>query len=165
MRFKLIARCALVAALLLMAAACGRDGADPNASPTPRAGATSDAGDPSAGLGDDECRAYENAFAGFTPDAPAAGSSNFTQIADSLDHAAEAVPNEISDDLRVVATAYRNFAEGTAGFNLNDPSTMADASPEELSRIQAALQGMDSAEVRAAVANIEAFVNEHCPQG
>lgn len=154
----------LMWAMLLMAAACGRDADPANESPTPRAQATVDARDETNALGDEECRAYENAFAGFTPD-PAAGSSNFAQIADSLDHAADAVPNEISDDLRVVATAYRGFAEGTAGFDLNDPSTMAEASPEEIARIQAALQGMDSAEVRAAVANIEAFVKENCPQG
>lgn len=167
MRSRWIGLCPAVLPILLVAAACG-GGNDPARRATPEVGDTTGTGATGSGsvIADADCREYASSFAGFTPDpANPTGASNFLQIADLFDQLAEKVPNEISNDFRVVAKAYRDFAEGTGGVNFNDPASLQTVPPEELQRIQESLKGLDTEEVRTSVANIERFVQEHCGQG
>lgn len=169
-----IRRSIALMALIALMSACGGsetgDAADRQASPVPTRAATGGttpdpAGEAAGGLASADCREYAAALSGFTPDpSNPSGFGNFRQVADLFDELADKVTNEISGDFRIVARAYREFAEVSADVDLSNPAAMATLPPEELQRIQQSLQGLDTEQVRTAVGNIERFVEEHCGQ-
>ena len=163
-RFRL---CGLLLMVALLAPACGGD-SDARDESTPSARATDgEHGSPRAGaLADADCLEYANAFAGFTPDPnQPLSSSSFTKIAEFMESVADKVPNEISDDFRTLGDAYRNFAEGAGDLDFSDPAAVNNITPEQLQRMEESLKKLDTEEVRTAAANIEKFVQEHCPEG
>lgn len=170
MKAKSVRGLLLLLTLTLLLPACGEEGSEAGSGSTPGARAT----DPqteettgsSGGLADADCREYANSFSGVSPDPNNPESfANLVEIADSMEKIADRVPNEISDDFRVLAGAYREFAGGMGSLDFSDPSSFADVTPEELQRMEQSLKSLDREEVRTAAANIESFVKEHCPQG
>ena len=161
----------LLCALVLIAPACGGDNPDAGSESTPSARATEQEteGTPGASgaIADADCREYASSFAGVATPNPNDPESfaNLVQIADSMEKIADKVPNEISDDFRVLAGAYRKFAEGLGTLDFSDPSSFANVTPEELQKMEESLKSLDQEDVRAAAANIEKFVKENCPQG
>jgi hypothetical protein len=91
--------------------------------------------------------------------------SSFTKIAEFMESVADKVPNEVSDDFRTLGNAYRTFAEGAGDLDFTNPSAIASITPEQLQRMEESLAKLDTEEVRTAAANIEKFVQEHCPEG
>lgn len=159
--------CGLLCFTALLAPACGGDpGAGDESTPSARATERA-TGSPQAGaLADEDCLEYANSFAGFTPDPnQPLSSSSFTKIAEFMEGVADKVPNEISDDFRTLASAYRNFAEGAGDLDFSNPEAIAGITPEQLQRMEESLKKLDTEEVRTAAANIEKFVQEHCPGG
>lgn len=168
MTAKRVRLCGLLFTVALLAPACGGETGDRGGG-TPSARAT----DPGTGdsprakaLADADCLEYANSFAGFTPEpGQPLSSSNFTKIADFMESVADKVPNEISDDFRVLGNAYRNFAEGAGDLDFSNPAAVNNITPEQLQRMEESLKKLDTEEVRTAAANIERFVQEHCPEG
>lgn len=163
---KWIRLCVLLLVVALLAPACG-GGSDSEDESTPSARATESDESPQArAIADADCLEYANSFAGFSPDPnQPLSSSSFTKIADFMESVADKVPNEVSDDFRTLGNAYRNFAEGAGDLDFSNPSSIAGITPEQLQRMEESLAKLDTEEVRAAAANIEKFVQEHCPEG
>lgn len=149
-------------ALLLAAAACGDGGGGRSAGPTAKAGGTA-SGQP---LSAAECEDYASSFAGLTLDRDnPTNFSNFEQVANAMEDVSKKVPEEVAGDFQVVSRAFRGVAEGARDLNFSDPNELANANPEDLQQMQAALEAMNAEEVRNAVANVERFLQENCPQG
>ena len=154
----------LLALVLLVTAACGGEAGggseeSPNAQPS---GDTSALGPLSAA----ECDDYASSFSGLSLDSEnPTNFSNFEQVANAMQDVSEKVPDEVAEDFRIVARAFRGVAEGARDLNFSDPNSLASANPEDLQQMQAALEAMNDEEVRNAVANVERFLQENCPQG
>jgi hypothetical protein len=165
---KWVRLCVLLLTVALLATACG-GGSDSGDESTPSARATeaeTEESPQAAAIADADCLEYANSFAGFSPDPnQPLSSSSFTKIADFMESVAEKVPNEVSDDFRTLGHAYRNFAEGAGDLDFSNPEAIANITPEQLKRMEESLAKLDTEEVRTAAANIEKFVQEHCPEG
>ncbi|HEU4868539.1 MAG TPA: hypothetical protein VFV09_12535 [Actinomycetota bacterium] len=163
---KWVRLCVLLLAVGLLAPACG-GGSDSKGESTPSARATEAEESPQArAIADADCLEYANSFAGFSPDPDQPLSpSSFTKIAEFMESVADKVPNEVSDDFRTLGNAYRTFAEGAGDLDFTNPSAIASITPEQLQRMEESLAKLDTEEVRTAAANIEKFVQEHCPEG
>lgn len=159
----------MLLAALSVVPACGNGGSERSGEATPqaRAGENPGAGSPTAGiLAASECREYASAFAGFNPDPTnPTSAASFNEIADFMEKVADDVPNEISDDLRILGAAYRRFGEGSGNIDFTDPAVMANVTPEQLQKMEEALKSLDTEQVRTAAANIERFFDQNCPQG
>lgn len=164
---------AVAAALVLLLAGCagGDDTADEGSiepdGTEDATGEPSPSGEDGSGLGaltDADCRQYAQAFQEAPNVADPDSLDGIGQIADILDDAADRVPNEISDDFRVMADAYRAFGEALQDLDVdfNDPESMARLSAEDLATLQAAGEAMGTSEVQEAAENIDAFLQEHC---
>jgi len=168
MKARRVRLCVLLLTVALLAPACGGDSnTEDESPPSARATDPGTSGSPQAGaLADADCLEYANSFAGFTPDPNSPlSSSSFTKIADFMESVADKVPNEISDDFRTLGNAYRNFAEGAGDLDFSNPAAINSITPEQLQRMEESLKKLDTEEVRTAAANIEEFVQEHCPEG
>jgi hypothetical protein len=165
---KWVRLCVLLLTVALLAPACG-GGADTDEEPTPSARAIDSESEESPqarAIADADCLEYANSFAGFSPDPnQPLSSSSFTKIADFMESVADKVPNEVSDDFRTLGDAYRNFAEGAGDLDFSNQSALENITPEQLQRMRESLEKLDTEEVRTAAANIERFVQEHCPEG
>lgn len=146
----------LATAVLLMGACAGGDAAGGD-----DGGA---AGSGSRVLADSDCRRYVEAFRRSPQVSDPTSVEAMTEVADVLDEAADGVPNQVSEDFRTVAGAYREFADamGSLDLDFSDPGSMASLSSEDLAGLQAASQVMSSEEVRQAVGNIDTFLDENC---
>lgn len=164
---------AFAAALVLLLAGCGGgdDTADEGSiEPDGTEDATSEPspsgedGSALSALTDADCRQYAEAFRDAPDVADPTSLDGIEQIADILDDAANRVPNEISDDFRVMADAYRTFGGALADLDVdfNDPEAMARLSAEDLAKLQVAAEAMGTSEVQEAAENIDAFLQEHC---
>lgn len=161
---------AVLAAAMLVLTACG--GGEPEDEDVSVTEPTTDAddaspdagGDGSAALTDADCRQYAEAFQNI-PDATDPDSiDSIGDLADILDEAADEVPDEISDDFRVIADAYRSFSDamGDLDFDITDPESMAAMGPEDIAALEEAGQAFDSEEIETAGQNIDAFLRENC---
>lgn len=166
--FRRSALLAVLAAALMVLAACG-GGADETAvsEPTDAASPEAETGGEGSGLAtltDSDCRQYAQAFEDVPSIADPDSLDSIGQLADVLDDAADRVPNEISDDFRVLADAYREFSAtmGSLNVDFTDPDSMAALGPEELAALQQAGEAFSSPEFEEAARNIEAFVRENC---
>ena len=161
---------AVLAAAVMLLTACG-NGDEPENGDVSVTDPTADPGDASpdadgdgASLTDADCRQYAEAFQNI-PDATDPESlDSIGDLADILDEAADQVPDEISDDFRVIADAYRSFSDAMADldFDLTDPESMAAMGPEDIAALEEAGQAFDSEEIETAGQNIDAFLAENC---
>lgn len=160
---------ALLAAAMMLLAACG--GGDETPEPdTDDTGVTdtddndADTGGGLATLTDADCRQYAQAFEDVPTLADPDSLDSIGQLADVLDEAAENVPNEISDDFQVLASAYREFSDalGDLEVDFDDPAALAALGPEDFEALEAAGQAFETGEVEEATGNIETFLRENC---
>lgn len=72
---------------------------------------------------------------------------------------ADNAPDEIRDDLQVLAAAYEEFAEVLGDVNI-EPGQTPDA--EAIAALQAAIAAIDQADVTEASANVSAWTTANC---
>ena len=94
-------------------------------------------------------------------DAAGSGSGDLAATADAFDEFVAAAPDEIKDDLQVIAERFAEIAEALKGVDL----TSGTPSAEDLQKLQEVGSSLDNAELKQASENIEAWVNENCKTG
>lgn len=166
MRMSRLGALTIAALLSLGAVACGGDDGDEDASATttedPVEGSDATTDD-LAGLDDvdlsGECEfllgaatAFSSAFSGEEAD--------FDDIAQGFEELADGAPDELQDDVEVLAQAYREFADTIGDVDFNDPGAFSD--PEVQERFAEAGAIFDSEEVAAANENFTNFAEENC---
>lgn len=166
MRMSRLGALTLAAALSLGAGACGGDDGDEDASATTTenpADGSEDPTDDAAGLDDldlsGDCEfllgaatAFSSAFSGEEAD--------FDSIAEGFQELSEGAPDELQDDVEVLAEAYREFADAIGDVDLNDAEAFSD--PEVQERFAEAGAIFDRAEVVEANENFTNFAEENC---
>ena len=77
---------------------------------------------------------------------------------------ADEAPSEIKDDMLIFADAYQQFADDldAIGIDFSDPDQLAAMDADKMAQLEAAVAGMDTAEVNAALDRIEAFFEREC---
>lgn len=163
---------ALSISLLLILGACG-SGSDDTGSTgdtESQSGGDQSEGDDQANdpqgaaqiLADADCRQYVNAFSSFGNSTPGTDNVQSLQdVAGFFEEVADSVPNEISDDFKKVAGAYRTFADAMSGLDLTNPSA-GQFNPDSLAGLEQASREFDAPEFQQAVENIETFLEENC---
>ncbi len=162
----------LLAALALVAAGCGGDDGNEAADDTDTAvvedsgtttesedsaTATEDATDDSGALTGD-CAAFAGLSAKLSQ-AFAGSSNDLDSATEVFDQVADQVPAEIRDDYEVLAKNIKEFADELKDLGLASGET---PSAEDLAKLQEITQSLDSAEVREASQNIEAWTQANC---
>lgn len=172
MRIRRPAALAFAAVLAVGLAACGDDGGggdDVALEEVDTTTSTTTADDEGAetttgGLGDlsGGCAAFQQAAIAFGAAFGGGADADLDDLADAMDAFAAEVPDELTDDVEVLAEAYRQFAEAFADVDVQDPNAFSD--PEVQARLEEAGQIFESPEVTEATANVEAFTSENCPE-
>ena len=162
----------LLAALALVAAGCGGDDSNEASGDTDTAVVedsdtttesddsateTEDATDASGAL-TGECAEFAGLSAKLSQ-AFAGSSSDLDSATEVFDELADQVPEEIRDDYEVLAKNIKEFADELKDLGLASGET---PSPEDLAKLQEITQSLDSAEVREASQNIEAWAQANC---
>lgn len=165
-----LAGLALASVLALGLAACGGDdGDDGDVALEDVEGGDSSSDDESSettiDLGDleglsGECEVFAEAAAAFGAAFSGEGAADFGDLADAMDEFADEAPDEIEDDLRVLAEAYRGFDEEFGDLDFSDPESFSD--PEVAARLAEAGEVFNSAEVTEANENLSAFTEANC---
>lgn len=83
--------------------------------------------------------------------------TNYTDVANALDKAADAAPSEIKDDFRVIAEAEGPFLKVLAKTDFSDYMALS-SNQEYLDAIKA----LDTEEFKTASANVNSWFDEHC---
>lgn len=157
---------AVLAAAMMMLAACD-GGEDPDdtaiTDPTPTP-TEADTDGEIAALTDADCQQYAEAFQDVPNIADPNSLDSIGELAEVLDDAADRVPNEISDDFRTLADAYREFTNALADSNIDfsDPDSAAAMGPEDIAALQEAGEAFSSEELQTATQNIQEFLTENC---
>lgn len=161
---------AVLAAAMMLLAACGGgeepdDTAVTDPSPTPSETDTDAETDGEiAALTGADCQQYAEAFQDVPNIADPSSLDSIGELADVLDDAADRVPNEISDDFRTLANAYREFTNALADSDIDfaDPQSAAAMGPEDIAALQEAGEAFSSEELQTATQNIQEFLTENC---
>jgi hypothetical protein len=111
----------------------------------------------------EECQVFVEAASAFSTAFTGGGDSDLDDVADQLDEFADDAPDAISDDVQVLADAYRQFADVVGDLDLTDPDTFTD--PETAQRLEEAGQIFDDPQVTEASNNLEAFADANCANG
>ena len=170
----------LIAVLALVAAGCGGDdSSEAGGDATDTAVVTETSGDDSSDTTDDMTQATTDDTTGTTGDdlgnlseecaefagissklaqSLSGGTTGIDEAAKVFDELADRVPEEIRDDYRVVADNFAKIAEALKGVDLTSGAT----DPETIAKLQELGQTLDSAEVREATENLEAWARENC---
>jgi hypothetical protein len=162
----------LLAALALVAAGCGGDDGNEAADDTETAvvedsGTTTESDDSATQTEDatddsgtltGECAAFAGLSAKLSQ-AFAGSSSDLDSATEIFDEVADQVPEEIRDDYEVLANNIEEFADELRELDLAAGET---PSPEAIAKLQEIAQSLDSAEVREASQNLEAWAQANC---
>jgi hypothetical protein len=93
----------------------------------------------------------------------AAGSSgDLEDVSAIFDEFAANAPDEIREDLEILAAAYAEYFDVLSDIDIASGET---PSPEALAQLQAAMASIDQAEVTAASERLAAWSTENCPGG
>lgn len=98
--------------------------------------------------------AFSGAFGGGDSDA------DFGTLADAMQAFADDAPDEIADDLEVLADAYREFDDALGDVDLSDPNAFTD--PEVQAALAEAGEVFNDPEVVEANENVTAFTEANC---
>ena len=154
----------VLAAISLVAAACGDDdgGADEVADAVDELVDEADAGDLANLSGD--CLEASAAVFGAMGGAAAAmmgDTSELEEGAEALEKFAEDAPDEIGDDLAVVAAAVKRFVEGLGDMNF-DPSSGDQPSEDDLEQLMELGEAFEDEEVSEASDRLTEWFAENC---
>ena len=121
---------------------------------------TTDDGDLSGVLADEDCRALVAAGASFAQ--AFAGASGTSDETDAFEELADKVPDEIKADVQVLAEAYASYAA-----ELQDIGIEAGQTPNaaQIQQLQAALASFDQQAVSGASERLSAWADTNCPSG
>lgn len=105
-----------------------------------------------------ECQELASVGAKFSEAFQSTGSAtgDLSATADLFDELVDAAPDEIKEDMAVLAEGISKYAEALQGVNLTQPSA------EDIAKLQEISQSFDSADLQEASTNIEAWVTENC---
>lgn len=81
---------------------------------------------------------------------------------EGLDELVAKAPEEIADDLEILAGAYREYADVIADLDLKEGQA---PSGEDLQKIQSAIASLDDPKVQAAAERVSTWAEENCPSG
>jgi hypothetical protein len=111
---------------------------------------------------EEDCQALIGAYAAFSAALGSAGSgdSDLSDEAEAFRTFAEKVPDEIQDDVQVLASAYQEYAEKLAGIDLQSGAV---PSADQLQQIQEASAALGP-EVTEASENLSTWTTENCQQ-
>lgn len=123
-----------------------------------------DAGGSAGALTAEDCQRYVQAFqqAGAVNDPSHADA--IVQVAGVLDEGADRVPAQVSDDFRVMASAYQGYADALQDLNTDfaNLESLSELDAEDVAALEAASQTLNTPQVHDAATNIDAFLTEHC---
>jgi hypothetical protein len=169
---------ALAVAAALSLAACGGDDDDSGSASGSGSGSASgsvDEEEESEGDDDDELSVGDldgdclEAFSAFSDVASSAGmlggeEADIEQSLDQFEAFAEAAPEEISDDMEVLAEAYRSFVDAMidTGYDPDSGEVPDEGTMEALTE---AMEPLSSDEVTEASNNVSAYFEEACGTG
>ncbi len=105
-----------------------------------------------------ECQELASVGAKFSEAFESTGSASgdLSATADLFDELVDAAPDEIKEDMAVLAEGISKYAEALQGVNLTQPSA------EDIAKLQEITQSFDSADLQQASTNIQAWVTENC---
>lgn len=152
---------AVLSAGALLLAACGDDSGNGLSEPDTDSDDTeipSDLDFPS-----NECFDAFSALVGASLGALAPG-TEFEDSIDALDRVGENAPSDVQADLEVLVGAFEEFQRelDESGVDLSDPSSFAD--PEAQQALEGIGDVFDDPEVEEASENVEAYLEEVCPE-
>lgn len=156
---------------MTLLAACGGGSGDATTTTQPQATTTTaDAttttdgiGGPDGGLSEmclESSEAMAEAMEGYGQSFGAPGEdADWEALADQLQAAADAAPEEIREDFQVLASELGKFYEAMGDFDF----TAGQApTPEQLAQMQAAIESVDQEALETASANLEAWFEDQC---
>jgi len=178
MRTRRLGAILLAGALSAGLAACGDDGGDDEGTALEDVGGgdgeetttTESSGGDDTGTTDledledvltGECAFMVEAAAAFGAAFTGAGDQSFDDVAAGFGELADEAPDELRDDIEVLAEAFQEFADLIGDVDLSDPNAFQD--PEVQAAFAEAGEIFDSPEVTEANENFTAFVEENCP--
>lgn len=118
--------------------------------------------DASGALPSGECLELVNAAAALGQAFAAGASTDLDESSEQFAEFAEQVPEEIRDDVRILADAYAEYADAIGDIGIEAGQT---PTAEQITEFQQALATIDQASVTAASARIEAWADANCPSG
>jgi hypothetical protein len=87
------------------------------------------------------------------------GTADMSKTMELFDQLVASAPDEIKDDLQVIADGVGTLAEAMKGIDLTSGAT---PSADDLAKMQKALASVDSAKLQAASQNVEAWAKDNC---
>ena len=121
---------------------------------------TDETDDTEGSFATEECTELATAAASFSQAFAGAGTSGDVDETEAFfDEFADSAPEEIRDDLRVLAAAYAEYAEVLEDADI-DPGEVPDA--RAIAALQAALARIDQEGVTEASANVSAWATANC---
>jgi hypothetical protein len=112
-------------------------------------------------FGDEDCQGLVAAYIAFSQALGSGlGGEDLGDQAEAIQEFAEEVPEEIEDDVRTLATAYREYADALANIDLGSGGV---PSADQLQQIQEAAAALGP-EVTAASERVSAWTQENCQQ-
>jgi hypothetical protein len=158
---------ALLALIALGFVSCGGDDDDDAASGSGTTISNDDLKDAAKAAGvDKECLQGVQAFSslGASAGAAFAGGSELDKSVKAFKAYADAAPDDIKDEVRVIADAYSAYFQAVADSGW-DPSSGTAPTQEQADALSAASEKIDSADVKAASDTVSAYFDEHCKAG
>jgi hypothetical protein len=169
---------AVLAALTLAAAGCGGDDessggettvatAEPATTEETATEATSEETTEettaAASIADKDCIELATIGAKFSEALGGSGQNpNFEATTQFFDELVDKAPDEIKDDLRTVATAWKEIATQLKDLNLQSGQA---PSPETIAKLQALSAKFDTPKLQQASKNLQAWADQHCGTG
>jgi hypothetical protein len=115
------------------------------------------------GIADKDCVELATVGAKFSEALGASGQNpNYAATTKFFDELVDKAPDEIKDDLRTVATAWKEIATQLQDLNLQSGQT---PSPEAIAKLQAIGAKFDTPKLQQASKNIQAWADQHCGTG
>jgi hypothetical protein len=157
---------AVVLVLALAGASCGGD--DETATETDTVATDTTTTDDETTTDDDsgsfaagDCGQFEETYTQLSNAFAASGGTDadLDEVQSQFEEFVEGAPDEIEDDLQVLADAYTVYIEALGDIELDAGET---PSAEDLAQLQEAIASLDQAAITEASANVSAWTTENC---
>lgn len=89
------------------------------------------------------------------------GNASLNEARDAIDELQDTAPDEISEDVDIVANAFHDYLDALEEAG-TDPDSADAQVPEPTEEITSAEEALESEEVAEAGDNVETFVDENC---